>query len=200
MRRVVAGLTEDFHADLVRVVLFRPASAELPAADWLILAPGGAKDLPAFDEFIKRNEPLCGRLQPEKTRCAFRRAGKPGALHRFDADRRLGGIARHRQSRCQPLPPGHGYGFPEAHRHSAIAAAVARFCAGVHEMAADPLSRAVEQFIDHLRHQRRYSPATPRQLFAFAGRAGAARMRTIRTYAAGARLARRAGGAGLRGR
>jgi integrase/recombinase XerC len=27
-------------------------------------------------------------------------------------------------------------------------------------MAPDPLSRAVEQFIDHLRHQRRYSPAT----------------------------------------
>ena len=39
---------------------------DLPAADWLLLAPGGAAELPAFAEFLKRGEPLCGRLQPEK--------------------------------------------------------------------------------------------------------------------------------------
>lgn len=71
VRRVVAGLTEDFHTDLVRLVLFRGASTDLPAADWLILAPGGATELPAFDEFLKRNEPLCGRLQPEKLDALF---------------------------------------------------------------------------------------------------------------------------------
>ncbi len=71
VRRVAAGLTEDFHTDLVRLVLFRSANAELPAADWLILAPGAAAELPAFAEFIKRNEPLCGRLQQDKLDALF---------------------------------------------------------------------------------------------------------------------------------
>jgi uncharacterized protein YigA (DUF484 family) len=71
IRRVVAGLTEDFHTDLVRVVLYRERSADLPTADWLIAAPNRAKDLPAFAEFIKRNEPLCGRLQQEKLDALF---------------------------------------------------------------------------------------------------------------------------------
>lgn len=71
VRRVVAGLTEDFHTDLVRLVLFRGASTDLPAADWLLLAPGGAKELPAFAEFLKRNEPLCGRLQQDKLDALF---------------------------------------------------------------------------------------------------------------------------------
>ena len=71
VRRVAAGLTEDFHTELVRLVLFRGASADLPAADWLILAPGGAKELPAFVEFLKRNEPLCGRLQQDKLDALF---------------------------------------------------------------------------------------------------------------------------------
>jgi len=70
VRRVVAGLTEDFHTELVRLVLFR-GGADLPAAEWLILAPNGAKDLPAFTEFLKRNEPLCGRLQPDKLDALF---------------------------------------------------------------------------------------------------------------------------------
>jgi len=70
-RRVVAGLTEDFHTDLVRLVLFRAPGADLSAAEWLILAPGGAKDLPAFSEFLKRNEPLCGRLQADKLDALF---------------------------------------------------------------------------------------------------------------------------------
>ncbi len=71
VRRVVAGLTEDFHTDLVRLVLFRAPSADLPAADWLILAAADAGDMPAFAEFIKRNEPLCGRLQQDKLDALF---------------------------------------------------------------------------------------------------------------------------------
>ena len=63
--RVVASLTEDFHTDLVRLVLFRPDSG-LPAAEWLISEPRGAAGLPAFAEFLARGEPLCGRLQAEK--------------------------------------------------------------------------------------------------------------------------------------
>ena len=63
--RVVASLTEDFHTDLVRLVLFR-TDAGLPAAEWVIVEPGGAGNLPAFSEFLSRGEPLCGRLQQDK--------------------------------------------------------------------------------------------------------------------------------------
>lgn len=68
--RVVASLIEDFHTDLVRVVLFRE-DADLPAADWLIVEPGGAAALPAFADFLRRAEPLCGRLQPDKLHVLF---------------------------------------------------------------------------------------------------------------------------------
>jgi len=68
--RVVAGLTEDFHTDLVRLLLFR-SDAGLPAAEWLIVEPRGVAALPAFAEFVARGEPLCGRLQPEKLDVLF---------------------------------------------------------------------------------------------------------------------------------
>jgi uncharacterized protein YigA (DUF484 family) len=75
LRRIVAGLTEDFHTDLVRLVLFR-GDGDLPAAEWLIAARDGIASLPAFAEFMQRNEPLCGRLQPEKLTALFgERAG-----------------------------------------------------------------------------------------------------------------------------
>jgi len=70
LSRIAAGLTEDFSTDLVRLVLFR-ADADLPAADWLIAASGGAAALPAFAEFLQRNEPLCGRLQQDKLDALF---------------------------------------------------------------------------------------------------------------------------------
>jgi uncharacterized protein YigA (DUF484 family) len=71
VRRVVAGLTEDFHTELVRLALFRAKSEELAPADWLIVAPRDAKQWVPFDEFLKRTEPLCGRLQPEKLDTLF---------------------------------------------------------------------------------------------------------------------------------
>jgi uncharacterized protein len=70
MKRIAAGLTEDFHTDLVRLVLFR-AGADLPQVEWLIAQPDGVGGLPAFAEFMRRNEPLCGRLQPEKLDVLF---------------------------------------------------------------------------------------------------------------------------------
>ena len=87
--RAAAGLTEDFQhesqvrtpaqepgfgspdASTLRLVLFREPGDDLPAADWLILAPGGVNELPAFAEFLKRGEPLCGRLQPDKLDALF---------------------------------------------------------------------------------------------------------------------------------
>jgi len=75
---VVAALTEDFNTDLVRLVLFR-ADPDLPAAEWLIAEPVGTSAFPAFAEFFKRAEPLCGRLQQDKLDVLF---GKhAGAVH-----------------------------------------------------------------------------------------------------------------------
>ena len=71
VRRVVAGLTEDFHTELVRLALFRAPSDELAKADWLIVAPKNDAQWSVFDEFLKRTEPLCGRLQSEKLDALF---------------------------------------------------------------------------------------------------------------------------------
>ncbi|HLI17288.1 MAG TPA: DUF484 family protein [Rhodanobacteraceae bacterium] len=65
LKSFVGALNEDFHTDLVRVVLFRDG-ADLPRADWLICVPAGAKALPAFADFLGRGEPACGRLAQEK--------------------------------------------------------------------------------------------------------------------------------------
>lgn len=65
VRSVAAGLTEDFHTDLVRLLLFRDAS-DLPQVDWLVLEPAGAAALPDFAEFLARRDPLVGRVAQEK--------------------------------------------------------------------------------------------------------------------------------------
>lgn len=67
---VVAALTEDFNTDLVRLVLFR-ADQTLPAAEWLIVEGAGIGAFPAFSEFFRRAEPLCGRLQDDKLDALF---------------------------------------------------------------------------------------------------------------------------------
>ena len=54
----------------MRLVLFR-ADLDLPAAEWLIAEPSGAGAFPAFAEFFKRAEPLCGRLQQDKLDALF---------------------------------------------------------------------------------------------------------------------------------
>ena len=67
---IVAALTEDFNTDLVRLVLFR-TDAELPVAEWLIVESAGVGAFPAFSEFFRRAEPLCGRLQDDKLDALF---------------------------------------------------------------------------------------------------------------------------------
>jgi len=68
--RVVASLTEDFHTDLVRMVLFH-SDPQLPVADWLLVEADGPAAMPAFAEFLKRGEPLCGRLLQDKLDALF---------------------------------------------------------------------------------------------------------------------------------
>ena len=70
LNAVVAALTEDFNTDLVRIVLFR-IDGDLPIAEWLLIEPDGAQAMPAFAEFLKRGEPLCGRLQQDKLDALF---------------------------------------------------------------------------------------------------------------------------------
>ena len=65
LKSFVGTLHEDFHTDMVRVVLFRDG-ADLPQADWLICAPHGASALPEFADFLQRGDPACGRLAPAK--------------------------------------------------------------------------------------------------------------------------------------
>ena len=127
VRRIAAGLTEDFHTDLVRLVLFRD-SAELPAADWLIAQRDGARALPAFSEFLQRNEPLCGRLQPDKLDALFgAQAGdvRSAVLVPIDGIGMLA-IGSHDANRFHP---GMGTVFLKLIAEAA-AAAVARFPAG----------------------------------------------------------------------
>ena len=70
LNAVVAALTEDFNTDLVRIVLFR-ADGDLPVAEWLLIEPDGPQAMPAFAEFLKRGDPLCGRLQQDKLDALF---------------------------------------------------------------------------------------------------------------------------------
>lgn len=65
LKSFVGALHEDFHSDLVRVLLFRDG-ADLPRADWLICVPEGRQALPEFADFLARGEPTCGRLAQDK--------------------------------------------------------------------------------------------------------------------------------------
>ncbi|WIG57068.1 MAG: hypothetical protein OJF61_002856 [Rhodanobacteraceae bacterium] len=65
LKSFVGALNEDFHSDLVRVLLFRDG-ADLPRADWLVCVPAGKQALPMFTDFLARGEPACGRLAQDK--------------------------------------------------------------------------------------------------------------------------------------
>lgn len=65
LQHIAAGLIEDFHTELVRLIVFR-ADLGLPHGDWLICVPEGIKQLPVFAAFLSQDEPLCGRLRQEK--------------------------------------------------------------------------------------------------------------------------------------
>lgn len=65
LRAMAASLVEDFHADLVRLVMFE-AVAGLDDAEWLQQIDADDARLQPFRDCLADGEPLCGRLQPEK--------------------------------------------------------------------------------------------------------------------------------------
>ncbi|AVP99657.1 DUF484 domain-containing protein [Ahniella affigens] len=65
---VVATLTEDFHTDLVRVVLYRDPGFQ---SEWLNVIDRQDPRLSMFSEFLSQAEPLCGRLNEDKLEFLF---------------------------------------------------------------------------------------------------------------------------------
>jgi uncharacterized protein YigA (DUF484 family) len=127
LNAVVAALTEDFNTDLVRIVLFR-ADGDLPVAEWLLIEPDGAGAMPAFGEFLKRAEPLCGRLQQDKLDALFgSRVGEVASAVLLPVDG-VGMLAVGSQD-ANRFHPGMGTVFLKLIAE-AVATAVARFDSG----------------------------------------------------------------------
>jgi uncharacterized protein YigA (DUF484 family) len=64
-RALAASLAEDFHGDLVRMVLFHPVEG-LENSDWLQVIAENDLRLEGFRDLLGSGEPLCGRLHPDK--------------------------------------------------------------------------------------------------------------------------------------
>lgn len=65
LRAMAASLAEDFHGDLVRVVLFAAVDG-LDDAEWLQTVARDDARLAPFRDAIASGEPICGRLHPDK--------------------------------------------------------------------------------------------------------------------------------------
>ena len=70
LRAMAASLAEDFHGDLVRIVLFDNAPfgriAGLDDVDWLQVLASEDPRLATFRDALAEGEPICGRLHPDK--------------------------------------------------------------------------------------------------------------------------------------
>ena len=66
VRSMAASLTEDFQGDLVRVVMFHVIDG-LEWSDWFRVIPENDRSLDPFRDALTDAEPLCGRLNPDKT-------------------------------------------------------------------------------------------------------------------------------------
>ena len=110
VRAMAATLAEDFHGDLVRMVLFEPVAGPRRCR----LAAGRrarTTALHAFRDCLGDGEPLCGRLQPDKHALLY------GVRADEVQSTRLAAAAGHgpgrgRQPRPEPLLPGHGHAVP----------------------------------------------------------------------------------------
>jgi hypothetical protein len=70
LRAMVACLCEDFAGDEVRVILFDSIDG-LHEPEWLQTIAVRDKRMVPFVDVIKSNEPLCGRLNPDKLALLF---------------------------------------------------------------------------------------------------------------------------------
>jgi hypothetical protein len=64
LQAMAASLQEDFQGDLVRIVLFDDVDGF--EADWLQVLPRDDARLAPFRDAIAADEPICGRLHPDK--------------------------------------------------------------------------------------------------------------------------------------
>jgi uncharacterized protein YigA (DUF484 family) len=62
---MAASLEEDFHGDLVQIVLFEPV-AGLDEAEWLHVIDAADARLAPFRDALAEGEPICGRLHADK--------------------------------------------------------------------------------------------------------------------------------------
>ncbi|MET1023891.1 MAG: DUF484 family protein [Pseudoxanthomonas sp.] len=63
---MAASLEEDFHGDLVRIVVLGAMPPELADAPWLQAIAADSSHLVPFRDCLVDGEPICGRLQPQK--------------------------------------------------------------------------------------------------------------------------------------
>lgn len=70
VQQIAASLHEDFHTDLVRLVLLGMPTTGL-SAPWLIEVEEGEPQLAQFADFLRHGQPLCGRLKPQKLEFLF---------------------------------------------------------------------------------------------------------------------------------
>ncbi|WP_313349041.1 DUF484 family protein [Stenotrophomonas sp.] len=66
LRAMAASLEEDFAGDLVRLVMLQPVPG-LEQAPWLQVIAADSPALASFRDCLTDGEPICGRLQPEKS-------------------------------------------------------------------------------------------------------------------------------------
>lgn len=66
LRAMAASLQEDFAGDLVRLIVHAPV-AGLEQAPWLQVIAAESPVLAPFRDCLKDGEPICGRLQAEKS-------------------------------------------------------------------------------------------------------------------------------------
>jgi uncharacterized protein len=65
LKAMVAVLSEDFHGDAIRVLLFKSV-ADLEPATWWQHHDVESASFKPFKDFMLSNEPLCGRLNQDK--------------------------------------------------------------------------------------------------------------------------------------
>jgi uncharacterized protein len=69
VQQIAASLQEDFHTDLIQLILLDPPELDphfTAQASWLRAVREDLPELALFSDVIKHRAPLCGRLKPEK--------------------------------------------------------------------------------------------------------------------------------------